>query len=83
MLSRITEHRNHNRFLSERYGAAARNAISKHNSYIRALRSVYNDVAPVNQRLPSEVLMEVFSYINPAVTAHPLARVSVLRVCGY
>ncbi|KAI1792307.1 hypothetical protein LXA43DRAFT_1133881 [Ganoderma leucocontextum] len=80
-LSRIAEHRNHNRVLRELYGSAARDAISKTKSHVRALRSAYNDAAPINRCLPPEVLMEVFSNVHPAV--NPRRIVPVLRVCSY
>ncbi|KAI1792329.1 hypothetical protein LXA43DRAFT_1133977 [Ganoderma leucocontextum] len=80
-VSRITEHQSDNRLLREWYGAAARNAISKNKSHVRALRSAYNDAAPINQYLPPEVLMEVFSHVHPAVMPRP--RVPVLRICRY
>ncbi|KAM5537561.1 hypothetical protein V8D89_008774 [Ganoderma adspersum] len=80
-LSRIAEYRNHNRLLRERSGAATRNAISKNKSHIRAIRTAYNDAAPINQHLPPEVLMEVFSLVHPAVV--PRSHVPVLRVCRY
>ncbi|KAI1792311.1 hypothetical protein LXA43DRAFT_1133885 [Ganoderma leucocontextum] len=81
-VSRITEHQSDNRLLREWYGAAARNAISKNKSHVRALRSAYNDAAPINQYLPPEVLMEVFSYVHPAAVM-PRPRVPVLRICRY
>ncbi|PIL27011.1 hypothetical protein GSI_10150 [Ganoderma sinense ZZ0214-1] len=81
-LSRITHYRNHNRLLRERYGAVARNAISKNKSHIRAIRSAYNDAAPIHRHLPPEVLMEVFSHVHPA-TLMPRPRVPVLGVCRY
>ncbi|KAM5543964.1 hypothetical protein V8D89_002581 [Ganoderma adspersum] len=80
-LSRIAEHQSHNRLLRQRYGPAARNAISKNKSHIRALRSAYSDAAPINHRLPPEVLVEVFSHVHPVVMPRP--RIPVLRVCRY
>ena len=81
VLSRITEYRNRNRVLRQTYGPAARNTISKNKSHIRALRSTYNNAAPIHRCLPPEVLMEVFSHIHPAMM--PRLGVPVLRVCRY
>ncbi|PIL27003.1 hypothetical protein GSI_10142 [Ganoderma sinense ZZ0214-1] len=81
-LSRITEYHNQNRLLRERYGAVARNAISKNKSHIRAIRTAYNDAAPIHRYFPPEVLIEVFSHVHPA-TLMPRPRVPVLGVCRY
>ncbi|KAM5543974.1 hypothetical protein V8D89_002591 [Ganoderma adspersum] len=80
-LLRITEYRNHNCLLRERYGAEARNAISKNKSHIRAIHIAYNDAAPINRRLPPEVLIEIFSHVHPVVT--PRRHVPILGVCSY
>ena len=66
-LSRILEYQNNNRLLREWYGAAVRNAISKNKSHIRAIRSAYNNAAQINRHFPPEMLMEIFSHVQPAV----------------
>ncbi|KAM5543952.1 hypothetical protein V8D89_002569 [Ganoderma adspersum] len=82
--SRITEYQHHIRDLRELlYGAVAREAIFTTKSHIRALRSAYNDAAPINRHLLPELLIEVFSHVHPAVMPRPLARIPVLRVCRY
>ncbi|PIL27028.1 hypothetical protein GSI_10167 [Ganoderma sinense ZZ0214-1] len=67
-LSRIARYRNYNRLLREGYGGAARNVISKNKSHIRALHTAYNDAAPIHRHFPPEVLIEVFSHVDPVVT---------------
>ncbi|PIL27007.1 hypothetical protein GSI_10146 [Ganoderma sinense ZZ0214-1] len=82
-LSRIAHYHHHNGVLRERYGAAARNAISKNKSHIRALRAAYNDAAPIHRHLPPEVLMEIFSHVDPVVAMMPRPWVPLLRICRY
>ena len=80
-LLRITEYRNYNHLLREQYGASARSAISKNKSHSRAIRIAYNDAAPIHRRLPPEVLIEIFSHLDPVVT--PRRHVPILGVCSY
>ena len=80
-LLRITEYRNYNHLLREQYGASARHAISKNKSHSRAIRIAYNDAAPIHRRLPPEVLIDIFSHLDPVVT--PRRHVPILGVCSY
>ena len=72
-LSRMAECQEDNRRLAK--------AGSKNNSHMRALRSVYNDAAPINQHLLPEMFMEIFAHVHPAVV--PRSHIPVLRVCRY
>ncbi|KAI0632393.1 hypothetical protein C8Q77DRAFT_1176817 [Trametes polyzona] len=45
--------------------------------YARALRSVYNVTAPINQRLPPEIFMQIFASVCP----RRLADISLAHVC--
>ena len=73
-LSRLAQYQDDNRCLEKE-------VLSKNKSHIRALRSVYNDAAPINQHLLPELLMEIFSHVHPAVV--PRSHIPVLRVCRY
>ena len=72
-LSRIAQYQDDNRRLAK--------AVPNNKSHMRALRSVYNDAAPINRHLLPEILMEIFSHVHPAVV--PRSHIPVLRVCLY
>ncbi|PIL27009.1 hypothetical protein GSI_10148 [Ganoderma sinense ZZ0214-1] len=82
-LSRIAHYHHHNGILRKGYGGLARNAISKNKSHMRALHTAYNDAAPIHRRLPPEVLVEVFSRVQPVVTVVRRLRIPLLGICRY
>ena len=62
------------------YNASFPEFVVRHKSHVWALRSVYNDAAPIHRRLPPKILLEVFANFRHDGTRHgPPA----LRVCHY
>ena len=74
-LSRIAQYQDDDRRL------AKEPEVFKNKSHMRALRSVYNDAAPINRHLLPEMLMQIFSHVHPAVV--PRSHIPMLRVCRY
>ena len=62
------------------YNASLHEFVVRHKSNMWALRSIYNDAAPIHRYLPPELLLEVFANLRHDGTRYgPPA----LRVCHY
>ena len=62
------------------YNASLHEFVVRHKSNMWALRSIYNDAAPIHRYLPPELLLEVFANLRHDGTHYGP---SALRVCHY